>query len=82
MRDSCKHCELRGNYNKCINTECYLHESWHAHETQIQMDKLISTLKEMQEFNNLKNDLDSYLYELVEWGLGNREKHPDIDDYK
>ena len=28
MTDQCKHCELRGNYNECIKTECFHHENW------------------------------------------------------
>ena len=26
--DACKHCGVRGNYAKCIVTDCIVHDSW------------------------------------------------------
>ena len=28
MSDQCKHCQIRGDYAKCIKTECFHHENW------------------------------------------------------
>jgi len=28
MSDQCKNCIVRGDYEKCIATECFKHESW------------------------------------------------------
>ena len=28
MSDQCKHCQVRGDYNKCMSTECFHHENW------------------------------------------------------
>jgi hypothetical protein len=82
MTDQCKNCDLIGNFNGCVNAECFLHENWYSIQLQQQKNRMVLTLKELQQFNRLRNDIDAYLYELVEWGLGNKDKHPDINDYK
>ena len=28
MSDQCRNCTLRGDYETCINTECFHHENW------------------------------------------------------
>jgi len=28
MSDQCKHCECRGDYERCNNTPCFHHENW------------------------------------------------------
>jgi hypothetical protein len=28
MSDQCEKCEVRGNYERCIKTECFHHENW------------------------------------------------------
>ena len=38
-------------------------------------------LKEIQKYNNLHNDLDTYLFEIAEWGLGIRVIKPSPVDY-
>lgn len=43
--------------------------------------KAIEALEEIKKYNRLRNDLDAYLYEVTNWGLGIREKAPDPDDY-
>lgn len=40
----------------------------------INIENAVEALKELQKYNRVHNDLESYLYEVVEWGLGNREK--------
>lgn len=30
MQDQCRHCELRGDIEKCAATECSVHENWYA----------------------------------------------------
>ena len=43
--------------------------------------KATTALEEIQNYNGLRNDLDAYLYEIAEWGLGLREYAPNPDDY-
>ena len=38
-------------------------------------------LKEIQKYNLIKNDLDAYLFELVEFALGRRIDRPEPEDY-
>lgn len=38
-------------------------------------------LQEIQKYNHIRSDLDSYLYEVVEWGLGNRPNKPNYIHY-
>ena len=33
-------------------------------------------LEEINKYNRLGNDLDSYLFDLAEWGMGERDKRP------
>jgi hypothetical protein len=49
---------------------------------EMRNDKLTLALKEIQRHNQLKNDIDSYLYEVAEWGLGNKDEYPNINNYK
>jgi len=30
MSDQCKHCQLRGDINKCLAADCSKHEDWFA----------------------------------------------------
>ena len=46
----------------------------------LRWDNATTALKEIQKRNRLRNDLDAYLYEVVNYGLGNQEK-PDPADY-
>ena len=34
MSDQCKHCTIRGDYEKCIKTKCHHHENWIAKKRQ------------------------------------------------
>jgi len=44
MTDQCKHCDLRGDINKCLSTECLQHENWYAIEQQKEIDNLRNAL--------------------------------------
>ena len=43
--------------------------------------RAIEALEEIKKRNRLRNDLDAYLYEVANWGLGIREDAPDPEDY-
>ena len=45
------------------------------------MEKAIEALEEIKKFNRLHNDLDAYLYEIANWGLGIIKDKPDKEDY-
>jgi len=38
MSDQCKHCEVLGNIDRCIRTDCFIHESWYSIKIQIDLD--------------------------------------------
>ena len=38
-------------------------------------------LKILQKYNHINNDLQAYLYEVGEYGLGNRETLPTREEY-
>ena len=35
----------------------------------------------LREFNNIKNDTDAYLWDIIEWGLGERRERPVPQQY-
>jgi hypothetical protein len=41
----------------------------------------IEALEEIKKYNRLRNDLDAYLYEVADWGLGIRKEPPNPEDY-
>ena len=43
--------------------------------------KMVFALTVLRNYNRLKNDLDAYLYEITEYGLGNRKEFPNKEDY-
>ena len=45
------------------------------------MNKIIATeaLKILKKYNPLRHDTDAYLFEIVDWGLGKREKPSPVD---
>lgn len=45
------------------------------------MDKRDEALKIIQAFNGMRNDLDAYLYDIAEWGLGKRKDKPKKEDF-
>lgn len=59
MSDQCKHCTIRGDYNKCITTECFHHESW----IDLQRIKKIKELE--QKVVNLGDDINSLEYDKI-----------------
>ena len=38
-------------------------------------------LAEINEYNHIRNDLDAYLFDLAEWGLGLRKDRPNKKDF-
>ena len=30
MVDQCKHCTARGDWDKCISLDCFVHDSWYV----------------------------------------------------
>ena len=45
MSDQCKMCVLRGNWEKCHDTECHRHENW----IDIEREKRISQLEKQRD---------------------------------
>jgi len=43
--------------------------------------RLRKALQVYQEHNNIRNDLDAYLYELGEWAFGKSKNCPKSEDY-
>jgi len=41
------------------------------------VDNMRNALEIIQQNNRLRNDLDSYIYEVTDWGLGFRKDEPD-----
>ena len=41
----------------------------------------VEALKILQSLNPIRNDVDAYLYDIAEWGLGNRNEKPDPSEY-
>ncbi len=54
MSDQCKQCDLRGDYDKCIITECFRHESW------IDIQRIEKINKLQAEVKKLKEDKEQY----------------------
>ena len=48
MTDQCQHCSSRGDYRKCIQTECSVHDSWFAQEQMSLIKKHSGEAYEMQ----------------------------------
>jgi len=44
-------------------------------------DKMRDVLVELIERNNLRGDLDVYLFDLCEWGIGKASEKPNHDDF-
>ena len=45
------------------------------------MKEAEQALEEIKRFNRLRGDLDAYLYEVANWGLGLRKGKPVPEDY-
>lgn len=44
--------------------------------TQLKLERAHTALKEIKKYNPLHNDLEAYLYDMAEWGMGNLEVRP------
>jgi hypothetical protein len=53
MSDQCKFCDIRGNYEKCIKTECFHHENW---INKIRIKKIKELEKKYQELAQHHNE--------------------------
>ena len=47
MSDQCKHCQLMGDIEGCLITECFHHENWYAKEQQKEITSLKDALNEV-----------------------------------
>jgi len=54
---------------------------WLIRHLEAENERLRDALKITHRYNRLSHDLDAYLYEVVEWGLGNIEQEPNPEDY-
>lgn len=64
MSDQCKNCSVRGDYKKCITTECFRHESW----IDIQRIKKIAKLENLvKHASKFFSPLDSFGGEKQDW---------------
>lgn len=50
-------------------------------KTAKDFDNMEEALNIHQEYNNIGNDLKAYLWEIAEWGLGNKKEKPNPEDY-
>ena len=48
MSDQCKHCTVRGDWDKCQSTECFHHENWAWLQLKDQRDKLQARVEELE----------------------------------
>ena len=73
---ACGHDEL----HRIPNTVC---DACNGTGRRHEMDDLRArtALEEVRRLNRLRNDLDDYLFELAEWGLGKQEYAPNPADY-
>jgi len=46
-----------------------------------QSDKMRFALEQLKKYNQLRNDLDAYLFALIEWALGERDKKPNPESF-
>lgn len=46
-----------------------------------ELERAIEALKILLEFNRIRNDLDAYLFDIIQWGLGDIQDRPDKSDY-
>lgn len=47
--DQCKHCVVRGEIEKCQNTECGQHDSWYAQDRQQQINELTAMVEMLRD---------------------------------
>lgn len=45
------------------------------------LEKAYAALHELQKWNRLHHDLDSYLFNIAEWGLGEIDEKPNPESY-
>lgn len=59
MTDQCKHCELRGDIEKCLAADCFQHENWYAIKQQERIKELENALNDfVTEFCAREGDED------------------------
>ena len=44
-------------------------------------DRMAKALREIIDWNEMDTEVDAYLYDVAKWGLGEREKFPDHNNY-
>lgn len=73
--DNTKKCD--GNH--ALTTLCVDPQCWQGEDNPLV--KMQIALETCQQFNDIGNDLEAYLYELVDWALGNESEKPSAKDY-
>ena len=48
MSDQCKHCTVRGDWDKCQSTKCFHHENWAWLQLKDQRNKLQAIVNELE----------------------------------
>ena len=82
MEDSSRHfcgngcTACGGDTQHC--TQCLI---LHGRDLQHENDQMRDVLAELIERNNLRGDLDVYLLNLCEWGMGKANEKPNPDDF-
>lgn len=54
MSDQCRHCTLRGDYDRCISENCFAHENWIA---QQRISRIATLESELAAANQMIADL-------------------------
>lgn len=78
--------DLNKKYTTSYGVECNILQmvkiepEWAANMIQAG-EKAIRALKEIQKYNSIHNDLESYLFEVGEYGLGQSSSFPNCEDY-
>lgn len=52
-----------------------------ANDSETQLERAKQALLIIRNYNRLRNDLDAYLFEVAQYGLGERQDEPKAEDY-
>ncbi len=77
MSDQCKSCSIKGNYQKCLDTECFHHENWIAKQHIVEIFDMYS-----RNFD-YKKCYYGWFWELIGrcWHCGSRNTQDWNDDH-
>ena len=74
MSDQCKNCQVRGDYEKCIETPCFRHESW------IDLQRIEKTKELEKEVKRLKVTMLIYAREEIDVNFYSDDEDINSDD--